>query len=193
MTYRLLRGIIAMLVSKSLYFGLLRVGLSRSFILKRQRRPYLKTSEIVAQLLEKPVADMGYSLYDVEYQKEQGAWILTLYIDKEGGVDIDDCEKVSRAIEPILDEKDPIAESYFLSVSSIGLDRPLKLDKDFERNLGEKISVKLYAPREKKKEFTGVLKAYNDTEFSIDCDGREMSFTRKDAAKIVPYIDFSSL
>ncbi len=153
----------------------------------------MKTSEVVAQLLEKTVNDMGFSLYDVEYQKEQGAWVLTLFIDKEGGVDIDDCEAVSRAVEPILDEKDPIADSYFLSVSSIGLDRPLKLDKDFERMLGEKITVRLYAPVEKKKEFTGLLKEYDKTHFAIDCDAKEMRFARKDAAKIEPYIDFKGL
>ncbi len=154
----------------------------------------MKTSEVVAQLLEKTICDMGFALYDVEYQKEQGAWVLTIFIDKEGGVDIDDCEKVSRAVEPILDEKDPIAESYFLSVSSIGLDRPLKIDKDFERNIGQKITVKLYAPIEKKKEFTGILKSYTDKDFTIQGEnGGEMRFIRKDTAKVEPYIDFSSL
>lgn len=153
----------------------------------------MKTSETVAALLEAQIAAMGFSLYDVEYQKEQGHWVLTLYIDKEGGVSIEDCERVSRAVEPVLDEKDPIAESYYLSVSSIGLDRPLKLDKDFARNIGKEITVKLYAPVDGKKEFTGTLRAYEKEAFCIDCAGKEMRFGRKDAAKIEPYIDFSRL
>ncbi|MDO5111107.1 MAG: ribosome maturation factor RimP [Clostridia bacterium] len=153
----------------------------------------MKTSETVAALLRGTVEEMGFDLYDVEYQKEQGAWVLTLFIDKEGGVDIDDCEKVSRAVEPVLDEKDPIADSYFLSVSSIGLDRPLKLDKDFTRNLGKKVTVKLYAPVDKKKEFTGTLQGFDAEAFILLCNGEERRFARKDAAKIVPYIDFADL
>lgn len=153
----------------------------------------MKTSETVMALLRDTVEAMGFDLYDVEYQKEQGSWVLTLFIDKEGGVDIDDCERVSRAVEPILDEKDPIADSYFLSVSSIGLDRPLKLDKDFARNLGQRITVKLYAPVDKKKEFTGVLESFDGEAFTILCDGTARRFARKDAAKIVPYIDFKDL
>lgn len=153
----------------------------------------MRIAEQVAQLLSGPVESMGFDLYDVEYQKEQGIWVLTLYIDKDGGVSIDDCESVSRAVEPILDEKDPIADSYYLSVSSVGLDRPLKLDKDFARNMNKEIIVRLYAPVEKKKEFTGILKAFDETGFTVDCKGTERSFLRKDAAKIVPFIDFSSL
>ncbi len=153
----------------------------------------MKTSETVMALLRDTVETLGFDLYDVEYQKEQGAWVLTLFIDKAGGVDIDDCERVSRAVEPILDEKDPIADSYFLSVSSIGLDRPLKLDKDFTRNIGQKITVKLYAPVDKKKEFTGVLESFDADAFTVLCDGAPKRFARKDAAKIVPYIDFADL
>lgn len=154
----------------------------------------MKTTETVTALLRGKIEEMGYDLYDVTYQKEQGAWVLTLYIDKTGGVDIDDCEAVSRTVEPMLDEADPIAESYFLSVSSIGLDRPLRLDKDFERNMGRKITVKLYVPVDKKKEFTGVLTAWDGESFTIDAqrDGLR-TFARRDAAKIQPYIDFKDL
>ena len=153
----------------------------------------MKIAEQVAQLVKDPVEAMGFELYDVEYQKEQGNWVLTLYIDKEGGVSIDDCESVSRAIEPVLDEKDPIADSYYLSVSSIGLDRPLKIEKDFVRNLNKKITVRLYAPIEKKKEFSGILTAYDETSLTIQSEKGERSFLRKDAAKIEPFIDFSGL
>lgn len=153
----------------------------------------MRIAEQVAQLLKEPVENMGFELYDVEYQKEQSIWVLTLYIDKEGGVSINDCESVSRAVEPVLDEKDPIADSYYLSVSSVGLDRPLKLDKDFERNMNKEITVRLYAPVEKKKEFQGILTAYDETGFTVDCKDGKRSFLRKDAAKIVPFIDFNSL
>lgn len=154
----------------------------------------MKTTETVAALLRGKVEAMGYDLYDVAYQKEQSAWVLTLYIDKPGGVDIDDCEAVSRAVEPMLDEADPIAESYFLSVSSIGLDRPLRLDKDFARNVGQKITVKLYAPVDKKKEFTGVLTAWDAESFTLDVPGDgPRAFARREVAKAQPYIDFKDI
>ncbi len=106
----------------------------------------MKTVEVVQALVQGTVSELGCELIDVEFQKEQTDWVLTIYIDSPGGVLIDDCERVSRAVEPILDEADPIAQSYFLSVSSPGLDRPLKKDRDFERNMGKDIVVKLYAP-----------------------------------------------
>ncbi len=119
-----------------------------SLIFKEVR---LKTTEIVDSLVRGKIAEMGYELDEVEYVKEYGNMVLTLYIDSENGVTIDDCEKVSRAIDPILDENDPIEEAYYLSVSSIGIDRPLKKDRDFERNMGKKLQVKLYAPINRKK------------------------------------------
>lgn len=119
----------------------------------------MKTTEIVDSLVRGKIAEMGYELDEVEYVKEYGNMVLTLYIDSENGVTIDDCEKVSRAIDPILDENDPIEEAYYLSVSSIGIDRPLKKDKDFERNMGKKLQVKLYAPINKKKSFSASLRA----------------------------------
>lgn len=117
----------------------------------------MKTTEIVDSLVRGKIAEMGYELDEVEYVKEYGNMVLTLYIDSENGVTIDDCEKVSRAIDPILDENDPIEEAYYLSVSSIGIDRPLKKDRDFERNMGKKLQVKLYAPINKKKSFWASL------------------------------------
>lgn len=151
----------------------------------------MKTTEIVDSLVRGKIAEMGYELDEVEYVKEYGNMVLTLYIDSENGVTIDDCEKVSRAIDPILDENDPIEEAYYLSVSSIGIDRPLKKDKDFERNMGKKLQVKLYAPINKKKELLGVLTEYDGESFTINVEKMgEVTIKRKDAALIRPWIDF---
>ena len=151
----------------------------------------MKTTEIVDALVRGKIAEMGYELDEVEYVKEYGNMVLTLYIDSENGVTIDDCEKVSRAIDPILDENDPIEEAYYLSVSSIGIDRPLKKDRDFERNMGKKLQVKLYAPINKKKELLGVLTEYDGESFTINVEKMgEVTIKRKDAALIRPWIDF---
>lgn len=108
----------------------------------------MKTTQTVEALLRPVVTGMGYELDEVEFQKEQGNWVLTLYIEHQDGrsATIDDCEAVSRAVDPILDEADPIEQAYYLSVSSIGIDRPLKKDRDYQRSLGSPITVKLYAP-----------------------------------------------
>ena len=156
----------------------------------------MKITEQVDAAVRATVEDMGYVLDEVEYQKEQGNWVLTLYIDSPNGVTLDDCERVSHAVDPILDEADPIPDAYYLSVSSIGLDRPLKKDKDFARNLGKKLDVKLYAPVNKKKEFVGTLLSYDGERFTIALvgkgsgDGAEMTIARKDAALVRPHIDF---
>ncbi len=151
----------------------------------------MKTTEIVDSLVRGKIAEMGYELDEVEYVKEYGSMVLTLYIDSENGVTIDDCERVSRAIDPILDENDPIEEAYYLSVSSIGIDRPLKKDKDFERNMGKKLQVKLYAPINKKKELLGVLTGCDEESFTVNVEKMgEVTIKRKDAALIRPWIDF---
>lgn len=151
----------------------------------------MKTTEIVDSLVRGKIAELGYELDEVEYIKEYGNMVLTLYIEGENGITLDDCEKVSRAVDPILDEADPIEEAYYLSVSSIGLDRPLKKDKDFARNIGQKLQVKLYAPVNKKKELVGELKAYDEESFTIDVEkAGEVTIKRKDAALIRPWIDF---
>lgn len=154
----------------------------------------MKITERVETLVQPVVHALGFELYDVEYAKEAGSMVLTLYIDAPGGVSIDDCERVSRAVDPILDEVDPIMEAYFLSVSSVGLDRPIKKDKDFARNLGTRVTVKLYAPLHGKKEFTGRLSSYDAESFTLAVDeGESLLIRRKDAAKVQPYIDFSNL
>ncbi|MDR0840617.1 MAG: ribosome maturation factor RimP [Christensenellaceae bacterium] len=153
----------------------------------------MKTTDTVDALVRPLVTSLGYALYEVEYQKEQGSWVLTLYIERAdgGSADIDDCEKVSRAVEPALDEADPIVEPYYLSVSSIGLDRPLKKDRDFARNIGKQVTVKLYVPVEKKKEYTGVLTAFDAQTLTLEAQGgAPLVIARKDAALIRPYIEF---
>ena len=112
----------------------------------------MNTAQKVELLLKQPVEALGYELCDVDFIKEYGDWVLTLYINKPDGITIDDCELVSRAMDPLLDETDPIEQAYFLSVSSLGLDRPLKKDADYNRNLGKRIEIKLFAPKNGKKE-----------------------------------------
>ena len=154
----------------------------------------MKTVDAVDALLRPVVSQMGYELDEVEFIKEHGNWVLTLYIEKpDGTVTLDDCEAVSRAVDPILDEADPIEQAYYLSVSSIGIDRPLKKDRDYERNLGNKITAKLYAPLKGKKEYTGELAAFDENSFTIMVNGAEMKILRKDASSVRPYIDFNSL
>ena len=157
----------------------------------------MKITETVDQAVRATVEALGFELDEVEYQKEQGNWVLTLYIDAPEGVTLDDCERVSHAVDPILDEADPIPDAYYLSVSSIGLDRPLKKDRDFARNVGNKLDVKLYAPVNKKKEFLGTLVSFDADSFIIalvekgGAAGNEMTIARKDAALVRPHIDFA--
>ena len=151
----------------------------------------MKTAEICEQIAKPIVEQMGFELCDVEFQKEYGDWVLTFYIHKEGGVTIDDCESVSTALDPVLDEKDPIEQEYILSVSSLGIDRPLKKDRDFERAMGQEMQVKLYAPIEKKKEWIGTLTAFDAETFTIVPEKHDpLCIARKDCALIRPYIRF---
>ena len=146
-----------------------------------------KTEELVQPLVDKN----KFELVDVEYVKEAGTNYLRVYIDKEGGITIDDCEIISRALSDLLDEKDYIDEAYILEVSSPGLGRPLKKDKDFARSIGEEVDVKLFKPIEKQKEFSGILESYNDTEVTIRLNEETvMNFNRKDIALIRLAFDF---
>lgn len=150
----------------------------------------LKTTELVESLVQQTVSSLGFELCDVEFAKEYGNWVLTLFIDKEGGVSIDDCELVSKAVDPVLDEADPIEQAYYLSVSSLGLDRPIKKDRDFARSIGAEVSVKLYAPRDGKKELTGNLTSFDAETFTISDGKSDLTILRKDAALIKPVIHF---
>ena len=150
----------------------------------------MKLTDKIFELVEPTVKGLGYELYDVEYEKEYDNWVLTLFIDRPEGVSLDDCELVSNAVDPILDEADPIEQAYYLSVSSVGLDRPLKKDKDFARNLGKKVDIRLYAPLDGKKELTGTLVSYTGEELTVALQKGEKTIARKACALIRPHIDF---
>ena len=150
-----------------------------------------ETYETKTEELLKPIAEANQvEIYDVEYVKEGNEWFLRAYIDKEGGVDINDCVAVSRVLSDKLDEEDFIDEAYTLEVSSPGLGRTLKKDKHLEKSLGEEIEIKTYKPIEKCKEFAGILKAYDADSITIETDGTEKVFTRADIAVIRLALDF---
>lgn len=137
------------------------------------------------------IEENGFELVDVEYIKEAGNWYLRAYIDKPGGFTVDDCELVSRRLGDWLDKEDFIAESYILEVSSPGLGRPLKKEKDFKRSLGEQVEIKLYRAVDRQKEFAGELTAYDGDTVTIRYeDGAESTFDRKDIALIRLAFDF---
>ena len=132
-----------------------------------------------------------FELVDVEYVKEGSTWYLRAYIDKPGGIDINDCEKVSRRLSDLLDEKDYIEDAYILEVSSPGLGRPLKKEKDFKRSMGEEVEIRTYRMIDKQKEFTGVLTGYDADTVTIAMeDETEKTFDRSDIALIRLAFDF---
>lgn len=138
-----------------------------------------------------PVAEeYGCELWDVEYVREAGTWFLRVYIDKENGVDILDCEKVSRKLSDLLDEADPIEGSYTLEVSSAGAERPLKRPGDFEKFMGSPVAVKLYKARDGRKEFAGVLAGYEGGDVTITVGDTAMTFAKNDVALCRLRIEF---
>lgn len=137
-----------------------------------------------ADLLAPIVEEAGFELVDVEYVKEAGTWYLRGYIDKPGGITVNDCEAVSRIFSDRLDEKDFIEESYVMEISSPGLDRPLKKEKDFTRSMGKLVEVRTYRPLDGQKEFTGVLTAYDGKTVTIQPDDVLRTFEMKDVALI---------
>ena len=150
----------------------------------------MKVTEQVAAFAEPIVKEHGCELWDVEYVREGSEYFLRLYIDKDGGVDINDCEAISRAVDPILDEKDPIPGSYHFEVCSAGLERQLKRPSDFERYLGEPVLVKLYRPRDGQKEFPGRLVRYEDGAVTIEMRGREVTFDKAEVALVRLRVEF---
>lgn len=124
------------------------------------------------------VEDLGYELYDLEYIKEDGEWYLRFYIDSENGIQIEDCTKVSRALSDKLDEVDPIKDSYYLEVSSPGLDRPLKKDSDFIKYIGKKIKLKFYKPFMDKKVLEGILKGFANGKITITIDDKDVEIDK---------------
>lgn len=141
-----------------------------------------KVTELVAQLAAPAVEAAGCELWDVEYVREAGEWFLRLYLDKEGGVDILDCEKVSRAVSDLLDEADPIEGSYTFEVSSAGAERVLKRPGDFQRFMGSPVTVKLYKAREGRKEFAGHLAGYDNGAVTVTVGKNEMTFAPEEVA-----------
>ena len=137
------------------------------------------TAKLVAQLVKPYVEELGLKLWDVRFVKEGVSWYLRIYIDKEGGVTIDDCTDVSHAVDPVLDREDPISVSYYLEVCSPGLERELTEDWHFEKYKGEKVLIKLIRPRDKKREFKGTLMSYDGTVTAL-CDGEELTFEQKE-------------
>ena len=149
-----------------------------------------KVTDAVAALALPVVEAAGCSLWDVEYVKEAGTWFLRVYIDKEGGVSIDDCEAVSRPLSDLLDQADPIEGSYTFEVSSAGADRALKKPEHFAKFLGEEVEVRLYRPREGRKEFVGVLRDYPDGGVTLELDGAPATFTKQEIALVRLYPRF---
>lgn len=146
----------------------------------------IKTEELVMPLIEQN----NFELVDVEYVKEGSNWYLRVYIDKENGINVDDCELISRALSDLLDEKDFIEEAYILEVSSPGLGRPLKKEKDFARSIGEEVDVKLYRMKNGRKDYTGFLKAYDKETITIEEDEEEVVFLRSEVALVRLSFDF---
>lgn len=150
----------------------------------------MKITEMVWQFAEPVVQEHGCSLWDVEYVREGADWFLRLYIDKPGGVDITDCEAISRAVDPILDEKDPIPDSYSFEVCSAGLERVLKRPGDFAQFMGAMVLVKLYKPVDGKKEIVGTLAGYEDGAVSVSVGETTRRFEKNEVALVRLYVEF---
>lgn len=149
-----------------------------------------KVEDIVEEFTIPILDELGYELVDLEYVKGGSNWYLRIYIDKPGGITIDDCQKASEMISDKLDEIDPIPHNYFLEVSSPGIDRPLKKDKDFERYKGHKVDVKLYRPIKGAKKFTGELVGLENGNILIRVDGSIISFIKDEVAVVKLAVEF---
>ena len=136
------------------------------------------------KLLEPILGANSFELVDVEYVKEGSDWYLRAYVDKDGGITVDDCELVSRALEVKLDEADLIKDAYILEVSSPGLTRPLKKERDYVRNTGKLVEVHLFKAVEKNKQFTGTLKAWDGDSVTLEIDGSDMTFDKNNISLI---------
>lgn len=145
-----------------------------------------KTREFITPILE----NKGFELYDIEYVKEGQDYFLRVYIEKPGGITIDDCVEVSREMNEILDREDYIKDAYTFEVSSPGLLRPFKIDKDYERALNEDVEIHTFKPIDKQKEFIGTLKSYDKDSVTVEIDGEEKTFTKKGISLIRKYIEF---
>ena len=146
---------------------------------------------MLEELMAPVIEAMGYDCVDVTFEKSGRDWVLTAYIDQEDGVGLDDCEAVSRRLSDLMDEKDPIEQSYFLEVSSPGIDRPLKKDKDFQRNMNKLVTANLYAPLAGSKQYTGLLKAYDGKTLTLELtEGEPLVIPMAEISKVAPEIEF---
>lgn len=143
-----------------------------------------KVTETVTALAAPIAAELGLELWDVEYVREAGQWFLRVYIDKDGGVSISDCEALSRALDPVLDEVDPIPDSYVFEVSSAGAERELKRPGDFERFMGSSVEVRLYKPVDSSKSFVGTLSGYSGGDVSLTAAGKTLTFEKSQIAQV---------
>ena len=150
----------------------------------------MKITDIVTEFAKPIVEENGCSLWDVEYVREGSERYLRLYIDKEGGVDIDDCEKIHRAVDPVLDEKDPISESYHFEVCSAGLERALKRPSDFAQFMDSPILVKLYRPRNGLKEIPGILRGYEEGRVTVEAGKETITFEKSEVALVRLRVEF---
>ncbi len=143
-----------------------------------------KITDKVTAIVKPIVEEEGCSLWDVEYVREAGSWYLRIYIDKVGGVDIEDCERISRRLDPVLDEADPIPDSYVFEVGSAGIERELKRPGDFEAFLGSDVEVRLYQPVNGQKSFVGTLLSYDNGTTTIEIGGKTLSFNKTQTAQV---------
>ena len=150
----------------------------------------MKVTDFVTELAKPIVESFGCSLWDVEYVREGSERFLRIYLDKDGGIDIEDCEKVHRAMDPILDEKDPIAESYHFEVCAAGIERPLKRPSDFEKFMGSPIFVKLYRPVNGLKEIPGILRGYEDGKVTVEAGKQTLTFEKSQVALVRLRVEF---
>ena len=149
-----------------------------------------KITELTAELAAPAIAEQGCTLWDVEYVKEAGTWYLRVLLDKEGGVDILDCEAISRVVSDLLDEADPIEGSYVFEVGSAGAERPLKRPADFEQFMGADVLLKTYKLRDGRKEFSGVLAGYDDGAVSLTVGSETLRFEKPEIALVRLRCDF---
>ena len=143
-----------------------------------------KVTDIVTGMAAPLAEELGLEIWDVEYIREAGQWFLRVYLDKEGGIGIADCEAFSRALDPLLDEADPIPDSYVFEVSSAGAERELKRPGDFERFMGETVEVRLYQPMDGSKAWVGKLTGYDQGKVSVECPGRSVTFEKSQVAQV---------
>ncbi len=148
--------------------------------------------DIARTLAEQALTPEGYEVVDVQFKSERGQWHLNIFIDKPGGVTLEDCEKATHLLDPLLDSEPDIAGKHdYLIISSPGLDRPIKTDRDFQRNLGRLLDIKLFSPLDKKKEFTGTLESFDGQVIRLSTQSKGLlEIQRANIAKAVQHIDF---